>query len=180
MLIAKKNNIDIVYIIESAGIELKRSGTRHIGLCPFHAEKTPSFTLFPDGGFKCFGCGESGDVIDFVKKLHGLSFQDALKHFGIEQGRITPKMSAEIKQRKRRTELIKQFKKWCGDYGAWLGTMINRTEKLMKNITPDDLNLYAPLLHGLPLWENHSDILLNGNDKEKYQLYKEARKNGKF
>jgi hypothetical protein len=58
--------------------------------------------------------------------------------------------------------------------------MINRTQKLMKKITPDDLDLYASLLHALPVWEYHSDILIEGNDRQKYQLYKEARNNERF
>jgi DNA primase len=175
-----KQSIDLASIVENAGVELKGYGCRYVGLCPFHTEKTPSFYVFNDGCFKCFGCGESGDVIDFVQKLYGLSFQDALKHLGVEQGRITPEMKRSIEQKKRKAELIKQFKKWCGDYGEWLGTMINRTQKLMKKITPDDLDLYAPLLHALPVWEYHSDILIEGNDRQKYQLYKEARNNERF
>jgi hypothetical protein len=175
-----KDHIELTRVVESAGVELRRQGSRHVALCPFHDEKTPSFFIFNDRRFKCFGCGEHGDVIDFVQKHYGISFQGALKHLGIEQGHITSEIQTKIERRKRRAELINQFKKWCGDYGAWLGAMINRTQKLTKGITPEDLDLYAPLLHELPLWEHHSDILLNGNDREKYQLYKEARKNGKF
>jgi hypothetical protein len=171
-----KQGIDIASVVESAGVETNRNG---MALCPFHNEKTPSFKIYERNGVQrchCFGCGFDQDVIGFVMAYYNLSFQDALKHLGIEQGRITPKMSAEIEQRKRKTELIKQFKKWCGDYGEWLGTMINRTQKLMKGIAPEDLDLYAALFHALPVWEQHSDVLLNGDDKDKLQLFKEAHK----
>jgi hypothetical protein len=171
-----KQSLDLASIAESSGVDLRRYGSRSVGLCPFHFEKTPSFYVFDDNHFKCWGCGAYGDVIDFVQKLYGLSFQDALKHLGIEQGRITPEMKAKIEQQKRKAELVRRFRLWCGRYGAHLGTLINRTEKLMKGIATDDLDLYAPLLHGLPVWEYHSDILLNGSDKQKHQLYKEARK----
>jgi len=149
MIAVLKKNINLVSVAEGSGVEGKRHGRRYVAPCPFHAERTPSFYIFDDNHFKCFGCGEHGDVIDFVQKLHGLPFKEALKFLGIEQGRMTPKMKAEIEQRKRRAELIKDFQKWCGDYGAWLGAMIIRTEKLMRGITPEDLDLYASLLHGL-------------------------------
>lgn len=182
MIAVAKQSIDTVSIVESAGVELRRNGPRHVGLCPFHSEKTASFYVFDDGGFKCFGCGESGDVIDFVQKIYGLSFKDALKNLGIEQGYLSAEKKAEIKWRKRRSELVRQFKKWCGDYGAWLGTMINSTQKLMQGITPEDLDLYAPLLHRLPVWEYHSEILIEGSDKEKLELYEaqSARREFRF
>lgn len=176
MIQTAKNSINLLDVVQAAGVELKQRGSRHVGLCPFHDEKTPSFYVFDDGGFKCFGCGESGDVIDFVQKIYGLSFQDALRHLGIEKGELTPLMKAEIEQRKRKAELVRRFRLWVGRYLAHLGTMINRTEKLIKNIAPDDLELYAPLLHGLPAWEYHSDLLLNGTDIEKHRLYKEAQR----
>ena len=176
ILTIKKNNLDIVSIVESAGVELRRSGTRHVGLCPFHEDKSPSFFVFDDQHFKCFGCGEHGDVIDFVQKMYNLSFQDALRYLGIEQGKITPKMQRETDRRKRKAELIRKFNKWRSEYIGYLGTMINRTRKLMKNITPDDLDLYAALLQRLPVWKYHFEILAEGRDKSRYELYKEALK----
>ncbi|MDH3575984.1 MAG: CHC2 zinc finger domain-containing protein [Desulfobacteraceae bacterium] len=169
---AIKESIDLASIVESAGVLLNRSG---FGLCPFHDEKTASFKAYPDNHFKCFGCGEHGDVIDFVQKLYGLSFPDALKHLGIEQGRITPEIKRSIEQRKRKAELVGRFRLWVSRYLAHLGTMINRTDKLMKGIPPGDLERYAPLLHRLPVWKHHSDILLYGTDEEKHKLYKEAQ-----
>lgn len=176
MIELAKQNISLVSTVIAAGVQMQQRGTRHVGLCPFHSEKTPSFFVFLDNHFKCFGCGEYGDSIDFIQKMHGLSFKGALKFLRIESGPVTPKIRADIKKRKRRAELVRQFKKWCGDYGAWLGTMINKTQKLMKGIPPKDLDLYAPLLHGLPIWKHHSDILLNGSDKEKFEMYKEAHR----
>ena len=74
-----KETADIVQIIGEC-IELKRSGTRYLGLCPFHGEKTPSFSVHSGQQFfHCFGCGESGDVFSFVMKYHNLDFPGAVK-----------------------------------------------------------------------------------------------------
>ena len=175
MIQTAKQNSNLNSLVESAGVELDRRG---FGLCPFHTEKTPSFKVFPDNRFKCFGCGEYGDQIDFVRKLHGLSFPDALKHLGISQGRMTPQMKAEIARRKRKAELIKKFRKWCLKKLGHVGCMIFDIETLMENISPDDLDHYAPLLHALPVLEYQHYLLINGNDREIYKFYQEAQ-NGK-
>ena len=71
---------DIVEIIGDI-IPLKKSGKDYKACCPFHDEKTPSFYVVPAKGFyKCFGCGESGDVFSFLIKRLGLDFVDAVKH----------------------------------------------------------------------------------------------------
>jgi DNA primase len=69
-------------IVEVVGdyVKLKKSGSGFTGLCPFHTEKTPSFHVTPRLGiYKCFGCGESGDVFSFVMKMDGISFPESLK-----------------------------------------------------------------------------------------------------
>ena len=180
MINEAKQNIDLVSVAESAGVEFVRRGTRHVGLCPFHAERAPSFYVFPDNRFKCFGCGEHGDVIDFVQKMYGLSFPDALKHLGIEQGELTPEIKRDIERRKHRAELVKKFRDWEQWYGMEISDLWHKTKRLMmKGIPTDDLDLYSPLFHMLPVWEHHREILIHGTDREKYKLYKEAQ-NGRF
>lgn len=93
---AVKERADIAEIISGYGVSLKGSGTLK-GLCPFHDESTPSFTVRPTfGTYRCFGCGESGDVFSFVQEKDGLSFTDAVKmvaeRYGIE---ITDSQDAE-------------------------------------------------------------------------------------
>ena len=74
-----KEQADIVKVVSEC-VDLKKSGTRFLGLCPFHGEKTPSFTVHPGQQFfHCFGCGESGDVFSFLMKYHHLDFPSALK-----------------------------------------------------------------------------------------------------
>jgi len=75
-----KERVDIVSIIGEYVYSLKKSGKNWIGLCPFHNDKTPSFSVSQDYGiYKCFACGESGDVIKFVEKIEGLEFTEAVE-----------------------------------------------------------------------------------------------------
>jgi DNA primase len=83
-----RNAADITQVI-GEHVQLKRAGANFTGLCPFHSEKTPSFTVFPQTQtFKCFGCGESGDVFAFLMKQQHLSFPEAMRElaarFGVE------------------------------------------------------------------------------------------------
>ncbi len=74
-----KESADIVKII-GENVELKKSGVRFLGLCPFHGEKTPSFSVHSGQQFYyCFGCGESGDVFSYMMKYHNLDFPGAVK-----------------------------------------------------------------------------------------------------
>ncbi|NLL81562.1 MAG: DNA primase [Tissierellia bacterium] len=74
-----KENSDIVSII-SDYIHLKKSGSNYVGLCPFHNEKTPSFTVSSTKQiFHCFGCGEGGDILKFIMKKENVDFPDAIK-----------------------------------------------------------------------------------------------------
>ena len=61
-------------------VNLKRAGSNMHGLCPFHSERTPSFTVFTrSNSFYCFGCGAGGDVITFIKRIENLDYIDAVK-----------------------------------------------------------------------------------------------------
>ena len=74
-----KDAVDIVDLIGSY-VSLIKRGRNYVGLCPFHNEKTPSFSVNPDGHyFKCFGCGKSGDAITFLQEYEGLDFNEAIK-----------------------------------------------------------------------------------------------------
>ncbi|MGC8706297.1 MAG: DNA primase [Desulfurella sp.] len=81
-----KNRLDIVDFI-SRYVNLKKIGSNYVGLCPFHSEKTPSFTVNKQKQFfHCFGCGESGDVITFYMKIENLEFKEAIKNLALELG----------------------------------------------------------------------------------------------
>jgi DNA primase len=87
--------------------DLKQSGTRWKGLCPFHDERTPSFTVdAEDGLYHCFGCGAGGDVIGFVQQAEGLDFLEAVRFLADEAGVALPdEHGASADARKRRESL---------------------------------------------------------------------------
>jgi hypothetical protein len=62
-----------------AQVATKKNGTRHLANCPFHNEDTPSFTIYSNNTFYCFGCGVGGDVIDFIMRKHEIKFLDAVR-----------------------------------------------------------------------------------------------------
>lgn len=81
-----KNRSNIIDVI-GRQVNLKKTGSNHKGLCPFHSEKTPSFVVSEDKQiFTCFGCGASGDVIEFTKKYFNLDFQEAIERLADEYG----------------------------------------------------------------------------------------------
>lgn len=105
-----KEKLDIVQVAEKYLTNLKRSGPNYFALCPFHNEKTPSFSVNQDLQiFKCFGCGESGDVIAFIQKIEGLDFVKALERAAEMAGvtlkarRIDP---SEISRRQEKEKLL--------------------------------------------------------------------------
>lgn len=73
----------IADVIAAQGVALRRTGRRFMGRCPFHEDDRPSLVVYTDTqSFHCFGCGASGDVIDFVRRSHDLNFREAIDHLG--------------------------------------------------------------------------------------------------
>lgn len=90
---------DIVDVI-GASVRLKRSGSGYVGLCPFHSEKSPSFSVNPERQmYKCFGCGVGGNVLTFVMEYENYSFPEAMEHLAERAGISLPKYKATDKQR---------------------------------------------------------------------------------
>lgn len=82
-----KNRVVLSDVVAQHGIDIRVSGSSKKACCPFHREKTPSFNINDEKGFyHCFGCGESGDVIEFVQKMDGLPFVDAVKQLASQCG----------------------------------------------------------------------------------------------
>lgn len=118
----KKEEIrDTADIVEVVGdyVRLKKSGNGFVGLCPFHDEKTPSFHVTPRLGiYKCFGCGESGDIFSFVMEMEGVTFPEALQSLADRYGIDLPKeeQTEEQKQETKFREGIFHALKFAGLY----------------------------------------------------------------
>ena len=94
-------------------VKLIRKGRRHSGLCPFHAEKTPSFSVVDDDGFyHCFGCGVHGDAISFLREMDGLEFMEAVERLaemaGLAVPRTVPQDPAASRQRKAVLDILEE------------------------------------------------------------------------
>lgn len=101
-----KNQIDIIDII-SEEVVLKKKGKTYWGLCPFHGEKTPSFSVTPERGiFKCFGCGVGGDAITFLMKLHNWDYSQTIKYLSERYNIPLPEFSFDGGKRKEEKLLM--------------------------------------------------------------------------
>ncbi|MBQ9413037.1 MAG: DNA primase, partial [Oscillospiraceae bacterium] len=87
---------EIVDVVSGYVRLTKRSGANLFGLCPFHSEKTPSFSVAPDKQiYHCFGCGKGGGVINFIMEIENLTFPDAVAFLARRAGMELPEDSAE-------------------------------------------------------------------------------------
>lgn len=102
-----KEKLDIVDLIGET-VQLRKAGTTYKGLCPFHGEKTPSFTVTPGREtWKCFGCGRGGDIFNFVMERDGVDFPTALRSLAGRAGvEMSERTSREDAQRKRLREAL--------------------------------------------------------------------------
>lgn len=99
-----RNTVDIVDVISEV-ILLKKTGKNYVGLCPFHSEKTPSFTVSPEKQiFYCFGCGAGGNVFSFLMKHEGLTFPESARMLARRYGIEIPVTKPKPDQKKRLSE----------------------------------------------------------------------------
>ncbi len=117
-----KQAADIVEVV-SAHTDLRRQGARWVGLCPFHEERTPSFSVeAQEKLYHCFGCGVGGDVIKFVEEKEGLGFADAVElladRYGVELEREQedPRAEARRQQRRRLEQLLERTASYYSNY----------------------------------------------------------------
>jgi DNA primase len=117
-----KQAADIVEVV-SAHTDLRRQGARYTGLCPFHDERTPSFSVEPQEKlYHCFGCGVGGDVIKFVEEKDGLNFAEAVElladRYGveIEREQEDPRAEARRQQRRRLEQLLDRAAAFYANY----------------------------------------------------------------
>jgi DNA primase len=115
-----KSAMEILPLVEDV-VRLRKAGSTYKGLCPFHQERTPSFTVSPARGtFKCFGCGEGGDAITFVEKTENVDFVGAIevlaRRFGVELE--YEEASPEQEQKRRRGDRLRALLERAAEFYA--------------------------------------------------------------
>jgi DNA primase len=118
------NRVDIVDVV-SRYVQLKKAGANHLGLCPFHNEKTPSFSVSPAKQFyHCFGCGAHGNAIGFLMQYSGLGYVEAVKELaaaaGMQMPEWQPRTREEAARRERATDLAALMEQAMDFYRAEL------------------------------------------------------------
>ena len=118
------NRVDIVDVV-SRYVQLKKGGANYLGLCPFHNEKTPSFTVSPAKQFyHCFGCGAHGNAIGFLMAYSALGYVDAVKELAASAGMQVPESRPptpqEVARKERETDLYGVMEKAMEFYRAEL------------------------------------------------------------
>ena len=128
-----KNKIDIVELI-SEYVTLKRAGRNFKGLCPFHGEKTPSFMVNPELSiFKCFGCGEGGDVFAFLQKMEGMEFGEALRTLAKRAGVVLT--GYQMNRGEEEKEKLLAVNRLAGEYYHFLLTKHKLGQGALKYLT---------------------------------------------
>ena len=146
-------------------ISLKRRGKNLVGLCPFHNEKTPSFTVYPENGsFYCFGCGVGGDVFSFVRQIENLDYIDAVKLLAERSGVTIPQDGYDDSMQKLKntifeinretaryyhTYLMSPEGKWALDYLTGRGLSVATIKHFGLGAAPDGWDNLIKHLKGL-------------------------------
>ncbi|MHB1042357.1 MAG: CHC2 zinc finger domain-containing protein [Eubacteriales bacterium] len=176
-----KENVSTAEVAECYGIDVRRKCLRHVGACPFHNDKNPSFVVFPDGGWKCFGCGAAGgDAISLVAKILKISqYSAAVKiaeDFNIPvPNRLRPAERKEyeitITEKRLRRELDNWFKREENRVYQNLAAARRACDRLAKKIkTEDDLDEIGPVYHISEILDHALEMMRNGDLGDKRQI----------
>ena len=142
-----KNRLDILDVVQSR-VVLKKKGQNYWGCCPFHNEKTPSFSVNVQKGiFKCFGCGEGGDAITFLQKINNQSFSEVISDLAQQFGIELPTSKGNSKEYTEEKDKIKNLlNKACDYYHENLKTLPEAKKALeylhKRGITDEIINEY--------------------------------------
>lgn len=113
--------------IVSSYVSVKRRGRNLVGLCPFHGEKTPSFTVYPEtSSFYCFGCGAGGDVITFIKRIENLDYLDAVRFLADRAGMKMPESNGNDATSRLRLRILEANREAARQFHAWLYAPVGR------------------------------------------------------
>lgn len=168
-----RNSCDIVEII-SEYVDLKKTGKNFVGKCPFHNEKTPSFTVAPEKQmFYCFGCKTGGNVYTFIMKKENLSFPEAIEFLANKAGIVLPQPddSAAISQKGRIKNIILEILKDAANYFYYnlIKTESGRHafEYLIKRGLSKEIIRKFGLGYSLPEWDSTKKFLESKGYDEK-------------
>ena len=129
-----KQSVDLAAIIQSCGVDLKKSGKSYKGFCPFHEDtKSPSLSVTPaENLWQCFGCGAGGDVIDFIRKHDGISFKEAVAQLNGGDASKLKKKPVKRKKIKDEPELNPAHYKLLKRVAAFYHTAFNEDPRAME------------------------------------------------
>ena len=166
------SRIDIVEVINKV-VPLKRTGKNYMACCPFHREKTPSFSVSPQKQFfKCFGCGASGSVIGFVMKYEGLGYVEAVRKLAESVGMTVPEDPRGQERRARARTLSDDMKEAADFYTQCLKNNARAIDYLkMRAITGETAARFA-LGYSPEGWQNLKDVF--GSHYESKELEDEG------
>ncbi len=164
-----KNRLDIVETV-SEHVVLKKSGRNHWGCCPFHKEKTPSFSVNHEKGiYKCFGCGEGGDAISFLMKVNNNSFHEVIVELAEKYGIDIPAFGYSSEKTELKNELYKINEIAVQFYKKNLiespEAEIARTYLSQRNITEETINTF-----NIGFAPNSYDALINHFSQHKISI----------
>ena len=175
---ARINPLDIV----SKYVTLTKSGTRYKGLCPFHQEKTPSFTLDVENGlYYCFGCQAGGDVIKFLMDIEGWNFIETMRYLSKETG--VSFSQGDSKTRTEKERLFNVNQRVANYYMKNLGSSYGESarEYLKNRGFSDDIIKLASLGYAFPKWDSLANYSKNSDidysDLEKLGLINRSTNN---
>ncbi len=137
-----RDKIDIVELIGSLGVTLRKTGRSFVGFCPFHPNtRTPAFHVYPDNqSFHCFGCQAHGTAFDFVMRKQGLDFKDALEQLAARAGvRLEPRSDDARQEDARRTKLL-EINAAAAKYFNYILTTLKRGEPAREYVARRELS----------------------------------------
>ncbi len=170
-----KKNVTLWSVGSFYGMEVKRQGKHHVCLCPFHKERTPSMVLYADG-YKCFGCGESGDAVKLVSKLCNISPLEAVKkidqdfNIGIIASQLRHQALKRHQDMDEDKALVIGLNKWRWEQYDSLCWAYRAANKAVLTVSIEDKQ-YKDIIYNEQVIEYMLDILQFGSLKEIAELY---------
>ncbi|MBQ4117920.1 MAG: DNA primase, partial [Oscillospiraceae bacterium] len=181
-----KMNCDIESVISSY-VQLRKRGRISTGLCPFHSEKTGSFTVYPESqSFYCFCCGAGGDVIGFIRRIENLEYVEAIKFLAQRAGMNVPEDAAEDKTALLKTKILEMNREAARYYFSELtkpGGKAALDYLLGRGLEPKTIKHFG-LGYAPNEWTGLTDLLASKGyryeDMEAAQLARKSNKSGRY